>query len=261
MFAYFGYGSNLDRAALRAKDVEPIVSTRGVLRGWRLRFNVAHFFRHEGGVANIERTGDPADRVLGVVHRLESAALARLDAAEAYPDGYDRIIVAVETDLGTVDTVTYVGTPDFVDDSCLPSRRYLTIVVRGAQAAGLDEEYVERLRGHPVLVPSTDPPFVHPAGDHPVFTAATLARHPTYTALDDAVFDMARARKQHQLLVGLYGGRDMTSHHLRRLDTSDGADTTVPAAARTAAQRAYLDAYLRGYDEEYEYVGRLVAEH
>ena len=47
---------------------------------------MAHFFRHEGGVANIERTGNDSDRVHGVVHRVEEDALAALDQAEAYPD-------------------------------------------------------------------------------------------------------------------------------------------------------------------------------
>jgi sulfite reductase (NADPH) flavoprotein alpha-component len=53
-FWYFGYGSNMNFNSLRAKGVEPRASERAVLRGWRPRFNVHHFFRHEGRVGNIE---------------------------------------------------------------------------------------------------------------------------------------------------------------------------------------------------------------
>ena len=258
MLDYFAYGSNLDFSALRAKGVAPLHSTPAVLRGWRIRFNVAHFFRHEGGVANIEPTRDGADRVLGIVHRLEQDALAALDAAELYPDGYDRTTVVVETDGGPREALTYIGTAAFVDDSCLPSRRYLTIVVRGAELAGLDPGYVERLRSHPVLPPRADPPFEPPPGEHRVFTRRELADHPTCTALDGAVFDMAGARPEHRLVVGSFGGRDMTAYHLRLLETSDGTDENVPTE-RTPGQQAHLNTLLWSYAEEYRYVGRLVA--
>lgn len=260
MFDYFGYGSNLDPVSLRVKGVEPLSSRRGTLVGWRLRFNIAHFFRHEGGVANIERTGAEGDRVEGVVHRLQDGALEALDRAEAYPDGYDRATVTVETVDGEAEAMTYVGTPDFIDDSCLPSRRYLNIVVRGAEHAGLSPSYVDQLRHHPVLPARRDPPFEHPPGEHPTFTAITLAEHPEYTALDDAVFDMSEARAEHRLLRARYGGRDMTAYHLNHLDTSDGTEEGVAASGRTSAQRAYLNTFLHSYAEEYRYVGRFVSD-
>jgi hypothetical protein len=259
MFDYFGYGSNLDRSSLRAKGVTPVASSRGELVGWRLRFNVAHFFSHEGGVANIERTDDPRDRVLGVVHRLEERALARLDVAEAYPHGYDRTTVPVDTEAGVVRCIAYVGTPEFIDDRCLPSRRYLNIMLRGAEQAGLEPDYVAALRRHPALELRVAPRFTHPAGDYPTLDAAALAAHPTYTALDGAVFDMANARPKHRLLRDLYGGRDMTTYHLRQLDTSDGTDADVARGERSPEQQAHLDRVMQGYAQEYVYVGRYVA--
>ena len=97
MFYYFGFGSNMSMLSLRAKGVEPQTSIKATLRGWRLRFNVQHFFRHEGGVGNIENTGKPEDYVLGVLHACPDEALSLLDEAEAYGHGYDRIEVEVET--------------------------------------------------------------------------------------------------------------------------------------------------------------------
>jgi sulfite reductase (NADPH) flavoprotein alpha-component len=257
-FWYFGYGSNMDLNSLRAKGVEPRISKRAVLRGWRLRFNVRHFFRHEGGVGNIEPSDHPSDVVWGVLHRCESAHLALLDAAEAYGHGYDRTQVAVHTDRGERPAVAYVGNPSFLDESCRPTRRYLNIILRGATAAGLDPAVIESLRRHPVHEATPVPPFVPPAGEYRTFTAATLSQHPLLTALSGAVFDMSCARSQHGFLRGLFGGKDMTLFHLKRLDDSDGRETLddIKHGRLTPAQRRYLNEYLHEYGKEYVYVGR-----
>jgi sulfite reductase (NADPH) flavoprotein alpha-component len=260
VFWYFGYGSNMDLRSLRAKGVEPLRSQPAALRGWRLRFNVQHFFRHEGGVGNIEPSDDPSSMVRGVLHLCQDAHLAPLDAAEAYGHGYDRITVALETDSGPQQAVAYAGLPTFINDACLPTRRYLNILLQGARAAGLDPAYIEALRQQPVLAQGPVSPFVPPPGDYPIFDAVTLAGHPSLTALAGAVFDMADARPQHQFLRRFFGGKDMTLFHLKRLDHSDGSETLddLRHGRLTPAQRQYLDAYLHAYAEEYLYAGRFL---
>jgi len=258
VFWYFGYGSNLDLTSLRAKGVEPRASERAALRGWRLRFNVHHFFRHEGGVGNIEPSGDPSNVVWGVVHLCEEEHLALLDAAEAYGHGYDRVEVPVHTDRGERRALAYVGMASFIDEGCRPTQRYLNILLKGAAAAGFDPAYVEALRRHPVHPKRPVAPFVPPPGDFPSFTAATLGGHPLYTALAGAVFDMSGARWQHSFLHGLFGGKDMTLFHLKRLDASDGSETLedIRHDRLSPAQRQYLNEYLHEYSAEYVYVGR-----
>jgi sulfite reductase (NADPH) flavoprotein alpha-component len=258
VFWYFGYGSNMDLQSLRAKGVTPRASQRAVLNGWRLRFNVQHFFRHEGGVGNIERSADPSDVVRGVLHLCEPKHLERLDAAEAFGHGYDRIEVLVGTDTGEQRAVAYAGLPAFLDDACLPTRRYLNILLQGAKAAGMDPAYIEALQRQPVMPQGDITPFVPPAGDYPTFTAATLARQANLTALAGAVFDMAGARAYHRYLQGYFGGKDMTLFHLKRLDHSDGSETLddLRHGRLTPAQRRYLDEYLHAYMDEYRYVGR-----
>lgn len=258
MFRYFGFGSNLNMTSLRAKGVEPLASQRVVLPGWRLRFNVQHFFRHEGGVGNIEYTGEAGDRVLGVLYECPDEALQPLDAMEAYGHGYDRISVDVEAEDGPVEALTYVGMPEFIDDSCLPSRRYLNIVLNGARYAGLDPGYIRALERQPVHRPDEPPPFYPPEGDYPVFDADSLARYPLYTALYGAVFDMSGARPLHEYLKGFFGGRDMTLFHLKRLDSSDGSESMedIRNGRLNEAQLRYLNGYLNEYAREYRYVGR-----
>lgn len=262
MFWYFGYGSNTNLASLRAKGVVPRTSERAVLRGWRLRFNVHHFFHHEGGVANIEPTGDASNVVWGVVHLCKDEHLALLDAAEAYGHGYDRVEVSVHTDHGERRAITYVGMLSFLDEGCRPTQRYLNILLKGAAAAGLDPSYIDALRRHPVYQKRPVSPFVPPPGEYPTFTATTLTRIPPLTALAGSVFDMSGARWQHTFLHGLFGGKDMTLFHLKRLDTSDGSETLdkLKHDRLTTAQWEYLNEYLHEYNAEYVYVGRYLYE-
>lgn len=259
-FWYFGYGSNMDSNSLRAKGVAALRSERGRLAGWRLRFNVQHFFVHEGGVGNIVRSDAPGDAVLGVLHLCEDHHLEMLDLAEAYPHGYDRVELGVQGEEGERRALTYVGTPGFRNDACLPTRRYLNILLAGACAAGLDTAYVEALRRQPVLQKPPVEPWVAPGGEYPGFDRAALAQQPLYTALDHAVFDMAAARWQHRFLHGHFGGKDMTLFHLKRMDSSDGKETLEDVRHRryTPAQRAYLDEFLHAYEAEYRYVGCFV---
>ncbi len=257
-FFYFGYGSNMDLASMRAKGVEPKSSERCLLRGWRLRFNVRHFFRHEGGVANIEPTAQPADIVRGVVHLCDDAHLSLLDAAEACGHGYDRIEVTVMTEQKEQRATTYIGRHSFLDESCLPTQRYKNILLNGARATGLDMGYIEMLQNLPVREQVPVPPFVPPPGDYPNFTAETLARFPLLTALAGAVFDMSGARWEHTFLHGLFGGKDMTLFHLKRLDNSDGSEILedIRHDQLTPEQRRYLNEYLHEYSREYVYAGR-----
>jgi AIG2 family protein len=262
MFWSFGYGSNTNLASLRAKGVVPRMSERAVLRGWRLRFNVRHFFRHEGGVANIEPTGDVSDTVWGVVHLCADEDLALLDAAEAYGHGYDRVDVPVLTDSGERHALAYVGMPSFLDEDCRPTQRYLNILVNGAVAAAVDPAYIDALRRHPVHEKRLVPPFTPPLGDYRTFISDTLILNPQLTALAGHVFDMSGARSQHSFLRGLFGGRDMTLFHLGRLDDSDAAPTLddIKHDRLTPRQREYLNEYLHAYNAEYAYAGHYLYE-
>lgn len=260
MFLYFGYGSNLHLPALRAKGVEPMTSVRGRLAGWRLTFDVRHWFPHEGGMGNIRYTGDAADEVQGLVHTCAEADLTALDRMEAYGVGYDRIAVEVETDSGTVTAQTYVGLPAFIDVTRRPTRRYLAILVKGAMAAGLDERYIRRLREHPIAPEADAPPFVPPAGEFPVFTRASLALHPQATALLGSVFDMSEARPDLASARPVLGARDTTLFHLHRHDTSAGTETLddVRNARIPDGARRYLAAWLHAYATEFRYAGRYI---
>ena len=258
MFLYFGYGSNINLISLKAKGVEPVSSVRGILKGWKLTFNVRHWFRHEGGVGNIQPSVHPNDFVEGIVHTCREEHLPALDAVEAFGIGYDRITVEVETAQGKVNAYTYVGLPGFLDDTCLPTQRYLNIIIKGAEAAGLSEPYIERLRRHPIFIPDEYPEFEFPADDLPLFDQPMLVQYPYLTALAGVVFDMRGARSELDCLHDLFGGKDMTLFHLRRLDTSDGSETLedIIQGKISPYAKTYLNAYLHEYAREFKLTGR-----
>lgn len=260
MFHYFGYGSNLNLLSLRAKGVEPLSYEPIVLRGWKLVFNVRHWFRHEGGVGNIMRTKNPQDEVHGLLYVCKDEHLPSLDLMESFGVAYDRIEVEFETASGRVKAKTYVGLSSYLDDACLPTKRYLNLLLKGASYAGLNEAYIEKLRHHPLHHNKDYQPFLPPALPEVVFDKESLKQHPLYTAIAGAVFDMEGARSDLRCVWELFGGKDMTLFHLKRLDSSDGSEKLedIKSGCISEAGQKYLNAYLHEYNREYRYVGRYV---
>lgn len=262
MITYFAYGSNINLTSLRAKGVEPIASKRALLRGWKLKFNVKHWFRHEGGVGNIQPSSNPGDLVEGMLHIFPDEQLKNLDAMESYGFGYDRVTVPLETDDDLTNGFAYIGLPEFLDDNCLPTQRYLNITIRGAEAAGLSKQYIDNLRRQRVYVPDEYPQFEYPADNGISYTAQTLAQHQNLTALAGAVFDMQHANSRLACLLDLFGGKDMTLFHVKRHDTSSGSETLDDILKGNISQGAkkYINAYLNEYAVEFIYVGRFIPE-
>lgn len=94
---YWAYGSNLDRAQMRARCVGAVADASAVLRGYRLVF-AGYSARWGGGVATLER--DPRGRVDGLLYRVTTADVAALDAYEGRPHVYDRVRVSLTDALG-----------------------------------------------------------------------------------------------------------------------------------------------------------------
>ena len=253
MIKYFGYGSNMDILALKAKGVVPSKSDKATLVGWRLRFNVAHFFRHEGGVGNIEHTGNSDDRVLGVMHYCDDVDLAALDRLEAFGVGYNRIEVELETSLGVETAFAYIGLPDFVNETLRPSQRYLNILVRGAKNAQIDPDYILFLQTQRILpLPELEP-------YQPELTGRVLSHSdlgPLMTVLAGCVFDMSAARIEHAVAQSWYGGKDVTVFQLKRMDASQGDEqlSDVIQDLLRPEQRSYLNNYLHAFALEYDYI-------
>jgi len=96
-----------------------------------------------GGVGHIERA--PEDEVWGVLWEVTEAHLRSLDEYEGVAVGmYVRDVVAVAHDGSDVEAVVYLANPRGHKP---PSKKYISALVSGAEAHGIPEAYVERLRG------------------------------------------------------------------------------------------------------------------
>ncbi|MHA7131195.1 gamma-glutamylcyclotransferase family protein [Algoriphagus namhaensis] len=259
LFHYFGYGSNINLISLRAKGVQPLHSEKAILHGWKLKFNVEHWFPHEGGMGNVE-PGSPSDVVEGMVHLCKEEHLPAMDAVEAYGKGYDRVEVTVKTQQGYLQALTYVGMPEAINNSWLPTHRYLSIIVQGAKEAGLGEKYIQNLQRIPLLREEKFPDFQPRSADSPQIQWDKLADFPTYTALAGHVFDMRGARPKLQSILPLFGGKDMTLFHIKRHHTATGKESLEDYLSGNISEGAktYLNRYLWAYDEEFDYVGKVI---
>lgn len=127
---YFAYGSNLDRAQMRARCPESKYVGWGYLNGYRLEY-VGLSSRWGGGVATV--TPRPGERVPGYLYFVTPRDLASLDRYEGVPRIYQRKVVTVK--LGQQPGNTKAYTYHRTDGAAArpPSRSYLKII-QDAQA-------------------------------------------------------------------------------------------------------------------------------
>jgi sulfite reductase (NADPH) flavoprotein alpha-component len=69
---------------------------------------------------------------------------------------------------------------------------------------------------------------------------------------------MRGAESRLDCLLDLFGGKDMTLFHLKRLDTSDGTETLedIKNGNISPEGKNYLNTYLHEYAREFKYAGR-----
>ncbi|MES0135200.1 gamma-glutamylcyclotransferase [Mesorhizobium sp. M0016] len=137
---YFAYGSNMSTARLR--DRMPSCNPIGIatLPGHTLRFHKRSV--DESGKCNAFATGDE-NSVIGVLFSFDPTERAKLDKAEGVGSGYEHATVTVINDKGRRRKVlTYLSTPDYIDDSLKPYSWYKDFVLAGGREHGLPPEYI-----------------------------------------------------------------------------------------------------------------------
>lgn len=139
---YFAYGSNMSHARLQARVPSAVALTPAELTGHRLRFHKKGL--DGSGKCDIEQTGDPADRVFGVVFDIAAAEKPRLDRKEGLGFGYNLKSVVVKTPGGdSLQAFVYYATR--TDPTLHPFDWYKTHVLTGARENGLPADYVDAI--------------------------------------------------------------------------------------------------------------------
>ncbi|MDA1089973.1 MAG: gamma-glutamylcyclotransferase [Proteobacteria bacterium] len=143
---YFAYGANMhDRAFRERRGMRPDEWRVGLIRGYRLRFNLDGHPKGKGAPANI--SADKEAEVWGVLYRINRRELIRLNASEGIPGWRYRPIWLAAEDLGgnPLDVVTFIA--DGNDEDGKPSLRYITLLREGARAHRLPEHWITFLEG------------------------------------------------------------------------------------------------------------------
>jgi gamma-glutamylcyclotransferase len=149
-FLYFAYGSNMFACRLAARTPSAVRIATAFVEGRRLAFDKVS--TDGSGKCDIEATGNPADRVYGVIFRIATSEERALDEAEGVGHGYRKDEILVVTLEGTLSAMTYIATQK--DPKRRPYEWYKAFVVQGAAENALPAAYMELIRA----VPSqTDP--------------------------------------------------------------------------------------------------------
>lgn len=137
---YFAYGSNMARLQMKAHCPSAKFVAAAKLKDHQLVFDMmARMWG--GGVADIRPAKGQV--VEGVLWEVAEADLPRLDEYEQCPLVYRRQAVEVEAKGKPAKAFAYVGTRPA--GRCAPSRRYLRLLIQGAEEHDLSLPYVEFL--------------------------------------------------------------------------------------------------------------------
>jgi hypothetical protein len=143
---YFAYGSNMQPATFQGRrGIAPARAVPARLAGWQLVFDKPPILPIGSGMANVVEVAGA--EVFGVAYAVTAADLEHIDLTEGVLIGnYRRVSVAV-TPLAAGEAFEAVTlTSERRDPGLGPSRRYMALLIEGAETHGLPAEYVVWLR-------------------------------------------------------------------------------------------------------------------
>ncbi len=137
----FCYGSNMSQRRLQARVPSARFVAVAELPTHRLRFHKAAM---DGSAkCDAEETGEPEDRVMGVVYEIADNEKPDLDRHEALGRGYDEKQVELITGQGALGAWMYYATR--INDSLNPFHWYKDHVLTGARENGLPADYIAQI--------------------------------------------------------------------------------------------------------------------
>lgn len=137
----FSYGSNMSLARLQNRVPTARFVAVATLPAHRLRF---HKVSEDGsGKCDAEETGNPEDRVIGVVCDISASEKPILDQKEELGFGYDEKEVEVTTVQERIIALMYFAKK--VDSRLKPYRWYRKHVLVGARENDLPPEYIAQI--------------------------------------------------------------------------------------------------------------------
>lgn len=139
---YFSYGSFLDSETLKRHAPHARFISKAILPYFEVQFN---FFSktYDGGVTGVEPA--PGKQALGIIYEVPHDEMEKLDIIEGVPTGiYYRQTVTVVDEGGNEHQAETYRTTD-PKGPFTPTRRYLSLMIKGAKENGLDPDYINEL--------------------------------------------------------------------------------------------------------------------
>jgi len=164
---YFAYGSNMSSEVFRGhRSIDPLAAISVVIPGWTLTFDIYGIPYKEPGYSSIAKQLTPSQGpyVQGTAYLVTREQYISIISSEgggiayaeqevvAYPVGCSRRVLSENVVNKPFMVMTLVTA--FGSSSChLPSRRYIDIIVQGAQEACLSDSYHDYLERIPCYTP------------------------------------------------------------------------------------------------------------
>lgn len=142
----FAYGSNMNLNRLTQRVPSAVKFCNVFLPGYKLICNKVS--KKDGSAkANILRTDNPAEVVLGVLFTIDNNEKALLDKAEGLGKGYNEETLTFFDEANNSYTAQiYVADSKAIDNNLLPYDWYKEFIVSGAILNNLPAEYISKLQ-------------------------------------------------------------------------------------------------------------------
>ena len=136
---YFAFGSNMLRERIEQRVGKVTYITTYGVNGWRLVFNAGS---DKKAFANMVKSTDYRDHVMGVLYELTSTQMRILDQHEGCPHLYTRMVV--DRYKRAKDVFAYVSiNPDYTQQASRriqPARDYVELMIAGYEQNYLPKE-------------------------------------------------------------------------------------------------------------------------
>jgi cation transport regulator ChaC len=153
---YFAYGSNMQPATFAGRrGIRPSRAVAAQAPGWRLVLDKTPLVPGGASFANLRADADAF--AWGVAYEIGADDLAHVDLTEGVLIGnYARVEIDVNPIDASEPSRAFTLVSDKRSDDLRPSDRYMALLIEGALAHGLPDEWIAMLRAIPTCAESAD---------------------------------------------------------------------------------------------------------
>lgn len=290
---YFSFGANMSPATLARRGISPILSMAGKVPGYKLSFTNRGYEGVEPRFADIEPIEALPNEnangvgetfcVNGVAHKITKQEMNMLDRFEGEGIAYKRITVQFEPDnkafteqTDGFEVFTYASLPEHKLVPGFPSKRYIKLLVDGAEANQLNPDYCAHVlkqvnfldcKGTKMpSIPNTAESFSGKELEKHVFSASspspgssntTAPIVPTWINMGGQIYDVSTNVNEREMLQHMATPSGGTAFALRLWRSAYGTTNTTntTSSSMSIPEQEYVAAWANHLSSHYPFVG------